>query len=362
MRTAFIIIIALHALIHLMGFLKGFGISEFEGLSQPVSKTYGFLWLLAFLLLAFTLVLFATHSDFWWLSGIFSVILSQVLILVFWSDAKFGTLINLIILIASVVAWSNHAFLSKVEKEKAGIIQNSETFSDEIITAEDISHLPNVVKKWLTNSEVIGKQRVPTVYLTQELLLKMKPDQESWYRGSAEQFFSVRPPAFIWTIDMKMNPIMPVAGRDKFEAGKGEMLIKLLSLIPVANARDHEKVNQATLQRYLAEIVWFPSAALSDYIKWEALNEYSAKAIMTYEGTRGEGIFHFDHSGRFKKFTAMRFQDSEKAEPTEWIVTATKTDTRNGVKIPVECEASWKMNDSTWTWLKLKITDISYGN
>jgi hypothetical protein len=157
-----------------------------------------------------------------------------------------------------------------------------------------------------------------------------------------------------------MNPILSVVGRDKFENGNGEMMIKLFSLIPVAHVKNDKKVNQATLQRYLAEIVWFPSASLSPYIKWEIVDNYSARATMEYNGTKGSGIFHFDENGNFKKFVAMRYQDSKANEATEWTVIATKTEQRNGIKIPVECKAIWKLASGNWTWLKVKITDIKY--
>ena len=144
----------------------------------------------------------------------------------------------------------------------------------------------------------------------------------------------------IGVLDTEMNSFLSVVGRDKFIDGKGEMTIKLLSLIPVANAKNEKKVNQATLQRYLAEIVWFPSASLSQYIKWETIDDYSARATMEYKGTKGSGEFHFDKNGNFKKFVAMRYQDSNDTEPTEWTVIATKIDERKGIKIPIECEAS----------------------
>ena len=115
------------------------------------------------------------------------------------------------------------------------------------------------------------------MHLVQELKLKMKPDQrmELWYSRTT---YLNRSTTFdlIESIATQMNSILKVAGRDKFENGNGEMTIKLFSKIPVADAKNHEKVNQATLQRYLAEIVWFPSASLSQYIKWDSLGEYSA--------------------------------------------------------------------------------------
>ena len=157
-----------------------------------------------------------------------------------------------------------------------------------------------------------------------------------------------------------MNSILSVTGRDKFENGQGEMTIKLFSLIPVANSGNHKKVNQATLQRYLAELVWFPSASLSTYIKWDTLDDNSAKATMEYNGTVGSGEFHFDEKGNFKKFITMRYQDTSAIEPTKWTVVATKIEERIGIKIPTECEASWELENGKWTWLKLKIKEIQY--
>lgn len=360
MRIALIILIGMHGVVHLFGFLKAFGISEFNAISQPISKTLGLVWLLGFILFAFATVLLLFNSNYWWLGGFLALIVSQVLIFSYWSDAKFGTIANLIILVSVIIAYSSFSFKNKIAEERKELLENSEPFSDKVISKEIISELPYVVQKWMINSGTIGRSPISNVHLVQELKLKMNPEQSEWNNGKAEQYFTINPPAFIWNINTEMNSILSVVGRDKFENGNGEMTIKLFSLIPVANAKNHEKVNQATLQRYLAEIVWFPSASLSQYIKWESLDEYSAKATMEFKGVKGSGEFHFDEKGNFKKFVAMRFQDSNAEEPSEWTVVATKTEERNGINIPVECEAIWKLETGKWTWLKLKIKDIEY--
>ena len=54
-----------------------------------------------------------------------------------------------------------------------------------------------------------------------------------------------------------MNPLMAVVGRDKYVNGRGEMLIKILGLLPVVDARGPE-MDQGTMLRYLAEMTWFP--------------------------------------------------------------------------------------------------------
>lgn len=68
------------------------------------------------------------------------------------------------------------------------------------------------------------------------------------------------------------------------------MEIKALSLIPVVNSTGKE-IDQGTMGRFLAEIVWFPSAALNNYIQWEELGNYSAKAILNYGDLSASGIF-----------------------------------------------------------------------
>lgn len=360
MRIVLTILIGIHGIIHLFGFFKAFDISEFNAISQPISRTYGIFWFLTFILFAITAILLLIHSDYWWLSGFLAMIISQVLIFNYWSDAKFGTIANLIMLLAIIIGYSSFNFKAKIKGERIALFENSQLKNQKIVTEEALLHLPSIIQKWLINSGITGKQLIYNVYLGQKLQLKMNPEQVNWNNGTAEQYFTIQPPAFNWNINTEMNSILGVVGRDKFEDGKGEMLIKLFSFIPVANAKNDEKVNQATLQRYLAEIVWFPSAALSQHIKWEYIDDYSARATMEYKGTKGSGEFHFDKDGNFEKFVAMRYQDSNASKPTKWTVIAIRTEERNGIKIPTECEASWELENGKWTWLKLKIMDIQY--
>lgn len=103
MRIALIFLIGIHCIIHLLGFFKALGISEFKAISQPISITLGILWLFTFFLFLITVFLLLAHSNFWWLIGFIAIIISQALILNYWSDAKFGTVANGIILLAVII-------------------------------------------------------------------------------------------------------------------------------------------------------------------------------------------------------------------------------------------------------------------
>ena len=56
MRWTLAVLLAVHGLIHFMGFAKAFGYAELPQLTQPVSREMGFLWLAAGLLVIATAV------------------------------------------------------------------------------------------------------------------------------------------------------------------------------------------------------------------------------------------------------------------------------------------------------------------
>ena len=99
----------------------------------------------------------------------------------------------------------------------------------------------------------------------------------------AEQYFTTENPGFIWKARIKVAPFIHIAGRDKYENEKGNMLIKLLSLFTVANSEGKE-IDQGTMLRYLAEMAWFPTAVINDYITWEELDDHNAKATIDLWG------------------------------------------------------------------------------
>jgi hypothetical protein len=106
--------------------------------------------------------------------------------------------------------------------------------------------------------------------------MRTGPDKP-WMPVVAEQYFSVNPPGFVWSVNARMKGVLPIAGRDRYADGHGHMLIKLASLLTVADGVGAE-IDQGAMLRYLGEIVWFPSAALSDSVSWEAIDERSARA------------------------------------------------------------------------------------
>lgn len=349
----------LHGLIHLLGFAKAFGLAELPQVNQDIGKAMGLVWLgaaLLFVALAFVIVM---HKSWWWLPAIPALILSQTAIVFAW-DAKFGTAVNLIILFATVLAFGSWHFQSRIQKEKEQILSQIDSQGKRLVTAQSLETLPEPVQRWLRFSGVLGQERIHSVFLKQKGEMRLKPDQEKWSQVRASQIFTTDKPGFLWWVEMDMMPLVPVVGRDRFFQGAGQMIIKIASVIPVVQSRESDKVNEATLQRYLAEIVWFPTAALSRYIHWEARDDNSAKAMMAYGGTTGSVVFHFHKDGSVERVVAQRYKEPTDESPTEWIATIQKTNRVNGLNIPTKLEVTWQLESGPFTWYRFEIFDILY--
>ncbi len=360
MKYIYAIVVFSHALIHILGFVKGFGLKDIKELTLPISRPVSLLWLTLVLLITIYGILFLTNNKYSWLLGFMSVLFSQILIILFWKDAKFGTLPNIVILLVSMVSLGSYRFQDMVMKETNHILNQSEVCNKKDISESDIINLPNPVKNWLRNSGVIGKPFIYMGKVTQSAEMKMKPNQKNWIRATAVQYTTIETPAFIWVVDVSMNSVLNFVGRDKFQKGKGEMLIKIYSLIDVVKERG-EKLDEGTIQRYLGEMVWFPSLAVSRYITWEQIDDTTAKATMDYMGTKGSGTFYFNSRGDVTKFVAMRYMGNDStSKKYEWVLLVEDYETFAGIKVPSKMTATWKLGEGDWTWLKLEITDIKY--
>lgn len=276
------------------------------------------------------------------------------------SNDKSVSVLFLFVILLLTILFTSCTMEKKINREIDYLLSQTNTVENISLVQNDIENLPYPVQNWLKQSGILDKERVRYVWLTQRAKMKMKPEQENWYDATAEQVFTVDNPGFIWTVKMKMSPIIKIKGRDKFVDGKGEMLIRMNSILNIVNEKG-PKIDEGTIQRFLGEIVWFPSAALSPYIKWEAIDSLSAKATMEYMGTKGSGIFYFNEKGDFIKYSALRYKGNEPdAKRYEWVINVSEHAIMNGVKIPVKMTATWKLDEGEWTWLELEIVNIQY--
>ncbi|WP_422122469.1 DUF6920 family protein [Planococcus sp. X10-3] len=231
------------------------------------------------------------------------------------------------------------------------------------IKAEMTESLPSAVKNWLHAIGAVGREPIHSIRLKQTGTIKLKPEQREWTASESEQITHTDPPAFRWDVKMKLAPGIYVTGKDSFEQGKGSMRIKLGGIMPISKTMENEKTDQSSLQRYLMELAWYPTAAVGPYISWEAEDDYTAIATLKYAGLKGSATFYFDEQYELLKVEAWRYKESDDDSRLVLCTGAIKEQQWvDGLKIPVEIEISWLLEHGPFTWYRFRASDIRFNS
>ena len=107
LRWVLVVLLVGHGLIHLLGAAKGFGWAAVSQLKEPIGPGGGALWLLAAMLVLAAAALLATGAPtWWWAVALLAALASQIAIVTSWSDARYGTVANLILLLAAAYGFA----------------------------------------------------------------------------------------------------------------------------------------------------------------------------------------------------------------------------------------------------------------
>lgn len=161
MTVGLAIFLALHGLIHLIGFAKAFGFAALPQITRPVTPAFGLLWLAAALLFTASAAALLFWPRWWWAIGAAAVVVSIVAIVPSWADAKFGALADAIALMAVVAGFmAQGPFSLQAEYERDVDRELARVAESELLTEADLAGLPRPVQQYLRAAGVVGQPRV----------------------------------------------------------------------------------------------------------------------------------------------------------------------------------------------------------
>ena len=358
--------LVVHGLIHSMGFLVAFRLAKLPLVVTPSSlpstsweRPVGLFWLLAGSGFAASAMMLLQGRTSWWVPGAVAIPLSQLLIVLAWQDAKAGTWLNVLLALPLALGAAHTVFESATRSAIMELQSGMPTTAGAPIQAEEVARLPQPVANWLTAAGVVGRERPRSVWLQQSARLRTEPDG-AWMPCSAEQHFRIDRPGFIWSVRARMLAVIPIDGRDSYLNGHGRMLIKPLSVVTAVDAAD-ARIDQGTLLRYLGELVWFPSAALEPYIRWEALATNVARATMSYAGTTASATYELADDGRVMRVSAERYMGSgPDAKQRPWTIPFRAWKKLDGVVVPVEGEVIWQLESGPFAYYDFTLKALRY--
>jgi len=356
MKTAFVILLSIHGLIHLMGFLKAFGFAEIPQLSQNFSKPEGLLWLAVALLFVYLGVLFLMKNNLWFWIAIGAVILSQVLIIMNWHDVKFGSIANVIVLVVAVIAAASWNFERQYKQDVSQSFENA-TISEEIILEEDIENLPIPVQKYLKYVGVLGKPKVRTV----KAIFKgeMREKGKDWFAFTSEQTNFFENPTRLFFLKAIFKGL-PTQGYHYYKDGKASMLIKLLSVFPVVDIKGPEMFKTETVTFFNDLCLFAPAKLIDEKIEWQNIDAKTVKATYTNKKATISAILYFNENNQLINFVSQDRMNVNSKQRVPFSTPVKKYGTINGYNLSIAADAVYQFPEGDFVYGKFYLLDVQY--
>ncbi|NNM32291.1 MAG: hypothetical protein HKO53_04470 [Gemmatimonadetes bacterium] len=305
MRWGIALLFLLHGLIHFMGAAKGFGWAELPRLTQPVSRAGGAAWLGAGILVIAATVALGTSLRPWWILALVAAVISQAMIVSAWPDAKMGTVVNVVMLLAASYGFaSTGPFSLRAEYTRAAQQRWSEPRAPlpVVTTEEDLGRVPEPVQRYLRQAGAVGEEHATHFRARWRGRIRGTQD-DPWMEFTAEQHNFVDDPARFFLMDATRSGL-PVDVLHVFREESASMRVRLLSVLPLVHSTgpDLTRAETVTLLNDLAILA--PSALLSPDIRWEAIDESTARAEYTLGPNTVGAVLSFDEAGRLTDFVS----------------------------------------------------------
>ncbi len=227
------------------------------------------------------------------------------------------------------------------------------------ITQERLLDLPAPIQRYLVYTGVVGMPWIKKVRLKYVGKFRQAADKP-WMSMSAVESYTTDPASFLWVAKFKVAGIPLLRVIDKYENGKGSMLGKLAGVKTIFDVKGDE-LDQGAMMRYLNEIMWFPTAYLSEKISWEEIDDNSAKVIFSDFGMSVSAQIFIDDMGQLTNFIGERYRETNGDFSLDtWSTPISAYGEFAGLKLPSHGSAEWNLPDGDLSYIQLELKEIEY--
>lgn len=189
-------------------------------------------------------------------------------------------------------------------------------------------------------------------------------DNPNYMPMRAKQILAV-PHGFVWKLNAG-GGVMSISGSDVAEDGNSWSRFRLLGVVPVAHVGGNPDHFRSALGRYVAEAVfWSPAALLpGDNVRWDAIDESTARVTLTYMGLEQAVDLFIDGDGKPNKVIFQRWSDANvekkfQLQPFGGYLSNYKE--FDGFRLPTRIEAgNFFETDAYFPFFKVNVTEIHF--
>ena len=290
-----------HGLIHCIGFAKAYHYGNITQLTKDIPTINGLLWLLSAVLFTVSAILLLFNHENWPYTAIIAIVISQVLIITVWKDARFGSIPNILLLLFALVSWAGQHYertfttAVKTHMRGAGIPTN------DLLKETDIAYLPVPLQKYIRYTGALNKPKVKNMKVVFEG--EMREKGKEFFKFTSIQYNFFDDPARLFF--MKANMFgCPVLAYHCYQHATATMEVKLCGLFTVVNVKGTVMNKAETVTLFNDMCLMAPASLIDKRIVWTEIDSLSAKAIFTNGINIIAATLYFNAAGQLINFVS----------------------------------------------------------
>jgi hypothetical protein len=363
MRWLFFALIVGHGLVHAMGFAKAFSFAELPQLTVPISRRMGLLWLTAGLAHLVAGVLLIDAPRVWWAVGLVAVLLSQFVVMSAWDDAKFATLVNLVVLAGVVYGFAAQGpFSLRAEYEREVGQRTVDRVAPELVAESDLAPLPDAVQRYLRVVGAVGQPKIHDVRARWTGRIRSGPD-DPWMPFTAQQHNFLGEPSRFFLMDARRSGL-PVAVYHAFQDDSASMRVRLLSMLPVAHASGPEFTRAETVTLFNDLVLLAPAALIDADVRWEPLGDGEARGHFTAGSHTVSAVLSFNQAGELVDFVSddrlAASPDGTELIPQGWSTPVGRYRDFGARRAATRGEGRWHPVEGDFAYIELELVELEY--
>ena len=357
LKYLFAFIMLIHGLIHFMGFAKAYNYGNITQLTKYISKPVGVLWLITAILFIVAVLLFLLKKESWPYIAIIAAVISQILIIAVWKDAKFGTILNIIILFVTIASYATYHFETEFKADVKRHIAQTNFLNNDLLTEADIVSLPIPIQKYIRYAGAINKPKVKNVKIVFDG--EMRDKGKDFFKFISVQYNFFDDPTRLFFMKAKMYGL-PVPGYHCYQNEHATMQIKLLGLFNVVNIKGAEMNKAETVTVFNDMCLMAPASLIDKRIEWTPIDSLSAKATFTNGVNKISAILYFNELGQLVNFISDDRYAITDMKQYRFSTPVKDYAQINGRNIMQYGETIWHYPDGEFVYGKFTLKSIEY--
>ena len=287
------------------------------------------------------------------LFGIVAVIISQLLIITIWNDAKFGTIANIIILSAILLNYGSYHFEKTYQEDVEQSLARTNSIKTDLLTEVDIQPLPEPVKRYLRYAGVVNKPKVKNMRIAFEG--QMREKGKDFFPFTCEQYSFFDNPTRLFFMKAKINGLT-VSGYHKYSNENAMMDIRPYGLFSVVKKSGIEMDKAETVTLFNDMCLMAPATLIDKNVSWKNIDPNSVQATFTNHTITISATLFFNEKGQLINFISTDRDVNH--YPFSTPVSDYKNN--NGTTIMTYGETIWHYPDGEFVYGKFNLKEIEY--